>query len=148
MADLGIAFLSAVRSVIFPVTPLLLGCRRTSPKRESRLRRVELHLAWRIRAYPNWLKTRCKGSVVRSDVGNHQAEHRTQGRWTTEEGMKSFFAAESKIELTPGGSYELYLGPAMCEALANRMTQSYSLCLKERIDERPKGSERRPRGKK
>jgi uncharacterized protein YndB with AHSA1/START domain len=31
--------------------------------------------------------------------------------WTTSEGMKSFFASESKIELTPGGSYELYLGP-------------------------------------
>ena len=32
--------------------------------------------------------------------------------WTTTEGMKSFFASESKIELTPGGAYELYLGPA------------------------------------
>jgi uncharacterized protein YndB with AHSA1/START domain len=31
--------------------------------------------------------------------------------WTTEAGMKSFFASESKIELTPGGAYELYLGP-------------------------------------
>jgi uncharacterized protein YndB with AHSA1/START domain len=31
--------------------------------------------------------------------------------WTTEAGMKSFFASESKIELTPGGCYELYLGP-------------------------------------
>jgi uncharacterized protein YndB with AHSA1/START domain len=33
--------------------------------------------------------------------------------WTTSEGMKSFFATESKIELTPGGAYELYLGPPM-----------------------------------
>jgi uncharacterized protein YndB with AHSA1/START domain len=31
--------------------------------------------------------------------------------WTTTEGMKSFFAPDSKIELTPGGAYELYLGP-------------------------------------
>ncbi len=31
--------------------------------------------------------------------------------WTTTEGMKSFFAPESKIELTPGGAYELYLDP-------------------------------------
>jgi uncharacterized protein YndB with AHSA1/START domain len=31
--------------------------------------------------------------------------------WTTSDGMKTFFASESKIELTPGGSYELYLGP-------------------------------------
>jgi uncharacterized protein YndB with AHSA1/START domain len=32
--------------------------------------------------------------------------------WTTSEGMKSFFASESKIEMMPGGAYELYLGPA------------------------------------
>jgi uncharacterized protein YndB with AHSA1/START domain len=32
--------------------------------------------------------------------------------WTTSEGMNSFLAAESKIELRPGGSYELYFGPA------------------------------------
>jgi uncharacterized protein YndB with AHSA1/START domain len=31
--------------------------------------------------------------------------------WTTSEGMKSFFAPESKIELTPGGTFELYLIP-------------------------------------
>jgi uncharacterized protein YndB with AHSA1/START domain len=31
--------------------------------------------------------------------------------WTTSEGMKSFFAPESKIELTPGGAYELYMNP-------------------------------------
>jgi uncharacterized protein YndB with AHSA1/START domain len=31
--------------------------------------------------------------------------------WTTPDGMRSFFAAESKIELKPGGAYELYMGP-------------------------------------
>jgi uncharacterized protein YndB with AHSA1/START domain len=31
--------------------------------------------------------------------------------WTTSAGMKTFLASESKIELTPGGAYELYFGP-------------------------------------
>jgi len=38
--------------------------------------------------------------------------------WTTSEGMKSFFAPESKIEMMLGGAYELYLVPS--SAAGNR----------------------------
>ena len=31
--------------------------------------------------------------------------------WTTEEGIKSFFAPECKINLVPGGVYEMYFTP-------------------------------------
>jgi len=30
------------------------------------------------------------------------------GAWTTEEGAKTFFAPKCKIELKPGGAYEMY----------------------------------------
>ncbi len=29
-------------------------------------------------------------------------------RWTTHEGLKSFFGRDNKIELTPGGAFEIY----------------------------------------
>jgi uncharacterized protein YndB with AHSA1/START domain len=31
--------------------------------------------------------------------------------WTTTDGAKTFFAPDAKIELVPGGAYEIYFGP-------------------------------------
>lgn len=31
--------------------------------------------------------------------------------WTTNEGARTFFAPDAKIELTPGGAYEIYFNP-------------------------------------
>ena len=33
------------------------------------------------------------------------------GAWTTEEGVKTFLAPECKIDLRPGGAYEIYFNP-------------------------------------
>ena len=31
--------------------------------------------------------------------------------WTTEDGTKTFFAPDCKIDLRPGGAYEMYFNP-------------------------------------
>lgn len=30
------------------------------------------------------------------------------GKWTTQEGLKTFFGLDNNLELTPGGAYEIY----------------------------------------
>jgi uncharacterized protein YndB with AHSA1/START domain/predicted enzyme related to lactoylglutathione lyase len=38
----------------------------------------------------------------------HQTLDSLWSRWTTHEGLKTFFGIDNKIELTPGGSFEIY----------------------------------------
>lgn len=38
----------------------------------------------------------------------HQSQDSLWWRWTTHEGLKTFFGSDNKIELIPGGSFEIY----------------------------------------
>jgi len=55
--------------------------------------------------------------------------------WTTVEGVKTFFAPDARIELRPGGAYEMYFGPTQpaglrgsegCKILAVRPMEFFS----------------------
>jgi len=45
---------------------------------------------------------------IRKRVQINLSIKETWHKWTTHEGLKSFFGRDNKIELTPGGSFEIY----------------------------------------
>src|SRR5512141_1558635 len=47
---------------------------------------------------------------IEKDVTVRAARSTVWHAWTTVDGVKTFFAEDAKIELTPGGPYEIYFG--------------------------------------
>jgi len=51
------------------------------------------------------------GRVIRKEVKVNTSIEKVWKAWTTNDGATTFFAPKARIELTPGGPYELYFDP-------------------------------------
>lgn len=61
--------------------------------------------------------------ILRKEAVVHATLDEVWNCWTTTEGIASFFAPESKIELRLGGPYELYMGATEPDQFGKRGTQ-------------------------
>ena len=82
--------------------------------------------------------THCIDRIIEFEVSIPAEMDAVWEAWTTEEGVKSFFAPECRIELHPGGAYEMYFdldaesglrGGEGCRILAIEQTSNVVIYL-------------------